>query len=525
MYASWIYQLFVIVTSAMLVLPTICACSETEEEISTTLEFVKPCIVRILTYDKQGKGAYEGSGFFVNKEGNVVTNWHVAKRPLTILVQTVDGNLYGVKEVLAKDEEGDLALLSVDIPGQRTPYLSLSSSPPDVGDTVTSYRICSEQDGFVSYGIVSTTTEVPAFGNMIGTTQRLSSGWSGSAVINMKGEVVGVVLSTYTGLHDLTILTPASRVARLPSAGTLNPVNWETNRWTAGPVSAEDFFLVGLALRWYKHWTEDALVYFEQALDRDPGHMEACLQMAYCNDHLGYRTAQVEAFKQAIRINSKSFKAHYNLGLAYGILRRYSEAVEAFRDAIDISPAIAEGHRELGWAYRRLGRYGEAIEAYKKVIDIDPDDAKAFYDLGMVYKEMDCPGQAIEAFGEAVRVDPDYAEAYHSLGLTCDGSGRHIEATEAYLNAIQIDPGRSETHLALALAYGELGLYDDMVRFLQEAIRLDLPAPLAPHVHNLLGSTFADFGEIWSAVQEYQILKQIDQSLADELHEHIYECR
>ncbi|MFO0754615.1 MAG: tetratricopeptide repeat protein, partial [Thermodesulfovibrionales bacterium] len=78
-------------------------------------------------------------------------------------------------------------------------------------------------------------------------------------------------------------------------------------------------------------------------------------------------------------------KAHYSLGVAYGKLRKYSEAIEAFKRAISIDPDYAEAHNNLGVTYLKSGMYKGAVEAFEQAIMIKPDYAEAHNNLGVAH--------------------------------------------------------------------------------------------------------------------------------------------
>ncbi len=94
---------------------------------------------------------------------------------------------------------------------------------------------------------------------------------------------------------------------------------------------------------------------------------------------------EIEACKQAIRINPDFAEAHFNLGVAYGDSGMYKEAIDAFKQAISINPDFAEAHFNLGVAYGKSGMHKEAIESSKQVIWINPDYGKAHYNHGVTY--------------------------------------------------------------------------------------------------------------------------------------------
>src|SRR5260370_353272 len=98
---------------------------------------VKPSVVSILTYDLKGEPLISGSGFFV-RPGEVMTNMHVIKGAHRVEIHTLEGKgrTYPVAGALAVDDEADLALLSVDLPPERSRPLHFSEKSPGACEKV-----------------------------------------------------------------------------------------------------------------------------------------------------------------------------------------------------------------------------------------------------------------------------------------------------------------------------------------------------------------------------------------------------
>ncbi|MDQ3906923.1 MAG: S1C family serine protease, partial [Acidobacteriota bacterium] len=96
---------------------------------------VKPAVVAILTYDAKGNTLLSGSGFFI-RPGQVVTNLHVIEGARRAEVKTLDGKgrIYPVAGILSTDEEGDLALLSVNVPSERAHAVDVTTTLPEEGE-------------------------------------------------------------------------------------------------------------------------------------------------------------------------------------------------------------------------------------------------------------------------------------------------------------------------------------------------------------------------------------------------------
>ena len=105
-----------------------------QESLPDLVKRVKPAVVAIATYDADGEPIMTGSGFFL-RPGEVVTNLHVIRGAKRCEVKTLDGKgkVFNVTGTLAVDEEGDLALLSVDMPHERPRASEIASVLPDEG--------------------------------------------------------------------------------------------------------------------------------------------------------------------------------------------------------------------------------------------------------------------------------------------------------------------------------------------------------------------------------------------------------
>src|SRR6185295_15711381 len=187
-----------------------------QQSLPELVRRVKPSVVAIATYDAQGEALMTGSGFFL-RPGQVVTNLHVIRGAQRCEIKTLDGKgkVFPVAGVIAVDEEGDLALLSVEMPADRPRASELAHVLPDEGEQIVVIGNPLKLEGSVTNGIVSAVREVPNVGNIIQITAPISHSNSGSPVFNMKGEVVGVVTIKVTNGQNINLAIGAARVRQL----------------------------------------------------------------------------------------------------------------------------------------------------------------------------------------------------------------------------------------------------------------------------------------------------------------------
>ncbi len=160
---------------------------------------IKPSAVAIETFDARGEKRSRGSGFFIDTD-RVVTNRHVIEGAFRAEVHSSTGTSYPVKGVLAVDAEGDIAILLVEAPPTVVRPLSLDRTSPQEGESVVVIGNPFGLEGSVTNGIVSAVRDIPTFGRIIQITAPISPGSSGSPVVNMQGQVIGVATLQVTGV-------------------------------------------------------------------------------------------------------------------------------------------------------------------------------------------------------------------------------------------------------------------------------------------------------------------------------------
>jgi len=90
---------------------------------------IRPAVVTVIVYDINQKVASIGSGFFIDKYGHLLTNYHVLDGRYNAEVKTADGNTYPIKHIVADNKAVDLVKVLVDIP-RRGPADPIRTDDP-----------------------------------------------------------------------------------------------------------------------------------------------------------------------------------------------------------------------------------------------------------------------------------------------------------------------------------------------------------------------------------------------------------
>ena len=351
----------------LLVAPALHA--QDKENLPALVKRVKPSVVAISTYDSNGEPLMTGSGFFL-RSGQVVTNLHVIRGAVKAEIKTLDGKgkVFPVNGTLAVDEEGDLALLSIDMPLERSRGTELASDLPDEGEPIFVIGNPLKLEGSVSDGIVSAVREVPNSYRIIQITAPISHGNSGSPVFNLKGQVLGVVTIKVTNGQNINLAIAAARVAEL-KPGKLQPLN-ELSAKGKGDI-AESLYRSGLDSLWLGNY-DNAVGYFENAANRNPKRAEAWVQVGYCKVKQGKNEEAIRAYLQALQLKPNDADIHNKLGDAYYYARRLREAIDAYTEAARLRPDCAETFYNLAIAYSESGNPSMAATQAQKLQKLDP---------------------------------------------------------------------------------------------------------------------------------------------------------
>jgi len=158
-----------------------------------------------------------GSAVVIDSEGYLVTNFHVVADAAEIRLQMADGRIAN-PDVVGVDRETDLALLKVDLGTLPAIPLGRSDQLP-IGDIVLAIGNPYGLSTTVTQGIVSATgrgmLNLLTFENFIQTDAAINAGNSGGALVNTRGELIGIntaVLAQDSGTEGIGFAIPIDLV-------------------------------------------------------------------------------------------------------------------------------------------------------------------------------------------------------------------------------------------------------------------------------------------------------------------------
>jgi len=185
------------------------------QDVSSLVKQIGEAVVQVRTPEGLG------SGFFINPDGYLITNFHVIEGETELTVEVYrqeDGQLdresYKEVRIIAINKFHDLALLKIeDKTAPKFKYVTLGSSDAlNVGDPVFAIGSPLGLERTVTSGILSTKTREMEGELYLQTSTQINPGNSGGPLFNLAGEVVGVTNMKITFGEGLGFAIPVELV-------------------------------------------------------------------------------------------------------------------------------------------------------------------------------------------------------------------------------------------------------------------------------------------------------------------------
>ncbi|MDF1823817.1 MAG: tetratricopeptide repeat protein [Verrucomicrobiales bacterium] len=232
-------------------------------KIKSLTALAKPSIVTVRQLGRDGESRGTGSGFIVSEDGLIATNLHVIGEGRPIEVELFDGSVHEVVEVQAWDRRYDLAVIRIAAEAEELKALPLADSDTaEQGQLIAGFGAPQGLSFSVVAGVISAIRELeegfvgdetPDY-PMLQLAMPIEQGNSGGPVINMEGEVMGVVTLRHRVTDNLGFAVPGNDLKMLLEKPNPVPMSrWRTigmldpRQWT--PIMGADWNQRGGVIR------------------------------------------------------------------------------------------------------------------------------------------------------------------------------------------------------------------------------------------------------------------------------------
>jgi hypothetical protein len=324
----------------------------------------------------------QGTGWVVNrKEKKLLTCRHVvgdADKVVVLFPQYRDGRAIVQRDwysragdpiagrVVRTDPKKDLALIQLErLPADAT-ELKLAEGPPEPGESVHAIGCPGDSSALwvYSFGTVRAVTEAqwqdgsPArhVARVVVTQVPLNPGDSGGPLVNDEGELVGV---NQGRSREAQLLSQSIEVG-------------EVRQFLKAGATAEEAYRRGLDLKAGKEYREAARA-FREAIERDPGHIQAHVELAWVHNELKEYDLALKACVAVLKLDRNNGDAWREGGYACLRKHEYETAEKALRIAVRCNPKDRGAHRYLADALEARGKGEEAKVVRAKLADLESE--------------------------------------------------------------------------------------------------------------------------------------------------------
>ena len=424
----------------LLALVFLLACTQTPEQRA------KEATVLIIAGNADGT-IRNGSGFFVERD-KIVTSIHVvAGARLVFAVGKT--KVYNIEKVAGYDFDRDLVVLKVE--GKGNP-LEISEAKINEPIFVAGYPggTYNVTQGKV-HGIRNSDQQlrlVPAGFPENREAAVVSTGNSGSPVLNSNGQVIGIAVST---VENFSFASTSMALKSLLNSDEENLSDWQKKdpilafvyeMWGHNKLESRDYDLaiegINKAIPLYRY--ADAYTIRGQAKNALKRYQEA-----------------IKDWNDAIGLIPDNFTVYFLRGIANLKNDNYADAIQDFNKTLELNPDYAEVYRHRGIAKKRKPNpdYAGAIDDYTEAIKRNPKHARAYHDRGNVKLDKNDYDGAFADYTEAIKRNPKHAYAYLNRGIAQAKKPNpdYAGAIDDYTEAISLN----SDYMQLGYAYLKLG--------------------------------------------------------------------
>ncbi|MHC4885032.1 MAG: O-linked N-acetylglucosamine transferase, SPINDLY family protein [Planctomycetota bacterium] len=250
------------------------------------------------------------------------------------------------------------------------------------------------------------------------------------------------------------------------------------------PGAPNDWVLAGNALVALGR-VDDASGAYQQALQRDPHHIECHLQVASLMEKNGQPEAASRSYELVLQQAPDHYRALVNYGGLLLSVGAPGRAIELLERARGVVANGMEASFNLAAAYQALGRYEDAIAVYESLQTLKDRPVLLEQNLAKLYLDSDRYGQALEVVEVAKRAGTHTSELGNARACALLALHRRPQAFAVFEEVISAEPrfwvARSN---AISAAF-----YDEdvsLARAFQEAtafgeeLESSLPSSIAP---------------------------------------------
>ncbi|MFO0946029.1 MAG: tetratricopeptide repeat protein [Planctomycetota bacterium] len=217
---------------------------------------------------------------------------------------------------------------------------------------------------------------------------------------------------------------------------------------------------------------DQALVYYEKALDVNPSYLKGQVLFADILVDKGRSDEALQRYQLALKENAQFIPARMGLGKFFLDRKMYSSAIEQFQKVLEIEPDNTEAKLKRSLALHGAGRKDETYAGILDLLKEQPKNSRLRATLGDIYAEEGKAEKAREEYEAAIRMNVREGAAYNGLGTLLARSGAFAKSVEFFEKAIENEPDNPSAYDNLGSALAALGKTRDAVVQFRKALEV-----------------------------------------------------
>lgn len=218
--------------------------------------------------------------------------------------------------------------------------------------------------------------------------------------------------------------------------------------------------LIAGAINFTLREVEDAVLYLEQYIVREPGHVGARRMLASLYSKRGDHDRAVRMLDRVVGPNTEN--ARILTQFATTLMRggRHAEASRVFERAIELAPELAQIRTRLALNEVSAGNSDQAVAGLQAALDSDADVMEHSIILALMHLRRGEYDDALARAQDLMSRHADNPFGANLAGAALWGKGEEAAARERFEAAVQLDPDYAPAHLNLAKLDIRAGLLD-----------------------------------------------------------------
>jgi tetratricopeptide (TPR) repeat protein len=455
-------------------------------------------VLKINAYNEDNYKGCWGSAVVINESGIVVTSYHIFKGAFRIELEK-NGTIIKDVKIIGAEPEKDILMLK--IPPDFFPSVQIANSDSvRVGQVVYALGNPAGYDNTFTSGLITAIREHEEFndGREIQFSASISHGSSGGALLNCKGELIGITAASIEKGQNMNFAIPINdylkvrivdyedslQVEAITSLCLGYNLSLMNNNFRAGklynkylevfPYDIDAKIMAGKNF-FQRSQFDSAIAIFTQVIDIDPNNKIAFFERgnAYSfNDNDSINA--LNDYNKAIEIDSNYFDVYTSRAiLTQYHFHKLQNSLFDINYAMKIKPSFNYLYFMRAQVLLQMGDSDKVIDDLYASIDRETDIAQTCSDRAKVFSQLGYPEDAIDDYTYAIKLEPDNESYYLGRAIEYSKCRNHHRAINDYYEVIKIDQYNSTAFNNMAYEYFHIDDYELATKYFKKTLKLD----------------------------------------------------